>query len=38
LAQAGTPNLIDRGLVFKDPNTSKPIVVAGRVRVLPAGQ
>ena len=35
LAQAGTPNLLSRGLVFKDPNTSKPVVVAGRVRVLP---
>jgi hypothetical protein len=38
LAQAGTPNLIARGLVFKNPNDGKPIVVAGRVRVLPAGQ
>jgi hypothetical protein len=38
LAQAGTPNLIARGLVFKNPADSKPIVVAGRVRVLPAGQ
>jgi hypothetical protein len=40
LAAAGTPNLIARGLVFKDPNstTPKPIVVAGRVRVLPIGQ
>ncbi len=38
LESAGTPNLIARGLVFKDPITSKPIVVAGRVRVLPAGQ
>ncbi len=40
LAAAGTPNLIARGLVFKDPNsiTPKPFVVAGRVRVLPIGQ
>jgi len=38
LQQAGTPNLIARGLVFKDPNSGKPVVVAGRVRVLPAGQ
>jgi hypothetical protein len=38
LAAAGTPNLISRGLVFKDQSTSKPVVVAGRVRVLPAGQ
>jgi hypothetical protein len=38
LASAGTPNLVSRGLVFKDVLTSKPIVVAGRVRVLPAGQ
>jgi Domain of unknown function (DUF4382)/Domain of unknown function (DUF5666) len=38
LASAGTPNLIARGLVFKDPTTSKPVVVAGRVRVLPPGQ
>lgn len=38
LAAAGTPNLIARGLVFKDMTTSKPIVVAGRVRVLPPGQ
>jgi hypothetical protein len=38
LQQAGTPNLIARGLVFKNPNDGKPIVVAGRVRVLPAGQ
>jgi len=38
LASAGTPNLIARGLVFKDILTGKPIVVAGRVRVLPAGQ
>ncbi|MFI5113611.1 MAG: DUF4382 domain-containing protein [Terriglobales bacterium] len=35
LAQAGTPNLLARGLVFKDQKTSKPVVVAGRVRVLP---
>jgi hypothetical protein len=38
LAAAGTPNLISRGLVFKDQSNSKPVVVAGRVRVLPAGQ
>ena len=35
LAQAGTPNLLARGLVFKNPNDGKPVVVAGRVRVLP---
>jgi hypothetical protein len=38
LEQAGTPNLVARGLVFKNPVDGKPIVVAGRVRVLPAGQ
>ena len=38
LASAGTPNLIARGLVFKSALTGKPVVVAGRVRVLPAGQ
>jgi len=38
LATAGTPNLIARGLVFKDQTTSKPVVVAGRVRVLPPAQ
>jgi Domain of unknown function (DUF5666)/Domain of unknown function (DUF4382) len=38
LAAAGTPNLIARGLVFKDQSNGKPVVVAGRVRVLPAGQ
>jgi Domain of unknown function (DUF4382)/Domain of unknown function (DUF5666) len=38
LASAGTPNLMSRGLVFKDPITSKPVVVAGHVRVLPAQQ
>src|SRR5215469_5566577 len=40
LAAAGTPNLIARGLVFRDPNstTPVPIVVAGRVRILSAGQ
>ena len=38
LQQAGTPNLIARGLVFKNPADGKPVVVAGRVRVLPAGQ
>lgn len=38
LAAAGTPNLIARGLVFKDQSNGKPVVVAGRVRVLPTGQ
>ena len=38
LAAAGTPNLVSRGLVFKNPVNSEPVVVAGRVRVLPAGQ
>ena len=38
LQSAGTPNLISRGLVFKNPADGKPVVVAGRVRVLPAGQ
>ena len=38
LASAGTPNLVARGLVFKSSVTGKPIVVAGRVRVLPQGQ
>lgn len=38
LASAGTPNMVARGLVFKSAITGKPIVVAGRVRVLPAGQ
>jgi hypothetical protein len=38
LAAAGTPNLIARGLVFKDLTTMKPVVVAGRVRVLPPQQ
>jgi hypothetical protein len=38
LSAAGTPNLIARGLVFKDQSTGKPVVVAGRVRILPAGQ
>jgi Domain of unknown function (DUF4382)/Domain of unknown function (DUF5666) len=38
LAAAGTPNLVSRGLVFKDQSSGKPVVVAGRVRVLPAGQ
>lgn len=37
LASAGTPNLIARGLVFKNAS-GKPVVVAGRVRVLPQGQ
>jgi hypothetical protein len=38
LQQAGTPNLISRGLVFKNPADGKPVVVAARVRVLPVGQ
>lgn len=38
LQAAGTPNLVARGLVFKDQSNGKPVVVAGRVRVLPAGQ
>jgi hypothetical protein len=38
LASAGTPNLVARGLVFKSAMTGKPVVVAGHVRVLPAGQ
>lgn len=37
LSASGTPNLVARGLVFKSAS-GKPIVVAGRVRVLPAGQ
>jgi len=37
LASAGTPNLVARGLVFKNAS-GKPVVVAGRVRVLPQGQ
>ncbi len=35
LQAAGSTNVISRGLVFYDPNTNKPIVWAGRVRVLP---
>ena len=35
LQTAGATNLISRGLVFYDPNTSKPVVLAGQVRVLP---
>ena len=35
LQAAGTANLVSRGLVFYNPNTQKPIVWAGRVRVLP---
>lgn len=35
LQTAGSINLISRGLVFYDPNTNKPVVWAGRVRVLP---
>ena len=38
LSTAGTPNLISRGLVFKNQSNGQPIVVAGRVRVLAAGQ
>jgi hypothetical protein len=38
LSTAGTPNLIARGLVFKDSTTLKPVVVAGRIRVLPPQQ
>jgi hypothetical protein len=38
LAAAGTPNMISRGLVFKNPVDGKPVVVAGRVRILPAQQ
>jgi Domain of unknown function (DUF4382)/Domain of unknown function (DUF5666) len=35
LQAAGAVNLVSRGLVFYDPNTSKPIVWAGLVNVLP---
>lgn len=35
LQNAGSANLIARGLVFYDPNTKKPVVWAHRVRVLP---
>lgn len=35
LQSAGATNLITRGLVFYDPNTTKPIVWAHRVRILP---
>ena len=38
LGAAGTPNLIARGLVFKNSVNGKPVVVAGRVRVLPPQQ
>ncbi len=38
LAVAAEGSLISRGLVFKDQSSGKPVVVAGRVRVLPAGQ
>jgi hypothetical protein len=34
LQGAGAANLVVRGLVFKDPNTGKPVVWAHRVRVL----
>jgi len=35
LQAAGAANLVSSGLVFYNPNTSKPVVLAGRVRVLP---
>jgi len=35
LQSAGAANLVVRGLVFEDLNTQKPVVWAGRVRVLP---
>ena len=35
LQTAGAANLAVGGLVFKDLNTGKPVVWAGRVRVLP---
>ena len=35
LGSAGTPNLLARGLVFKNQSDGKPVVVTGRVRVLP---
>jgi Domain of unknown function (DUF4382)/Domain of unknown function (DUF5666) len=35
LQSAGAANLVVRGLVFKDLSTGKPVVWAGRVRVLP---
>lgn len=35
LAGAGSPNMISRGLVFKNPLDGKPVVVAGHVRILP---
>jgi len=35
LQSAGSANLVVRGLVFKDANSGKPFVVAGRIRVLP---
>jgi len=38
LSAAGTPNLVARGLVFKSSVTGKPIVVSGRVRVLPQSE
>jgi len=38
LEAAGTPNLISRGLVFKNPANGQPVIVAGRVRVLAAGE
>jgi hypothetical protein len=34
LQSAGAANLISRGLVLYDPSTNKPVVLAGRVRVL----
>jgi hypothetical protein len=38
LAAAGTPNLVSRGLVFKNQSNGQPVVVAGRVRILPPQQ
>jgi len=35
LQGAGSANLVVRGLVFKDPTSGHPFVVAGRVRILP---
>jgi hypothetical protein len=35
LSTAGSTNLVARGLVVLDTTTSKPVVLAGRVRVLP---
>jgi hypothetical protein len=38
LAAGGTPNLVSRGLVFKNQSNGKPVVVAGHVRVLPPNE